>query len=45
MPHFMEVIDDLQEGISEEEVSRVRDILIKVQDNIKLRTNINHKKR
>ena len=45
LPHFMEVIDDLQEGISEEEISRVRDILIKVQENIKLRTNINHKKR
>ncbi len=45
LPYFMEIIDDLQAGISDEEVNRVRDILIRIQQNIKLRTNINHKKR
>ena len=44
-PHFLEVIDELQHGISEQDIRKVRDIMIKIQENIKLKTNINHKQR
>ena len=42
-PHFQEVIDELQQGISEKDIRKVRDIMIKIQENIKLKTNINQK--
>ncbi len=42
-PHFREIDKELQQGISEEALQTVRETMKKIQNNIKIRTNINQK--
>lgn len=42
-PHFINIASELQEGLSEEEVQVVQKCLERIQQNIKMKTNINQK--
>jgi DNA-binding MarR family transcriptional regulator len=44
-PHIISIVDELQRGISDEALETVRDAMQKIQQNIKVKTNINHKQR
>ncbi len=40
-PYFLEIIQDLQQGISEEDILRVQNVMKQIQQNINLKTTIN----
>jgi len=40
-PYFLDIIQDLQKGISEEDILRVQNVMKQIQKNINLKTTIN----
>ncbi len=44
-PHILEIVAELQQGISDEALEIVRDTMEQIQQNIKIKTNINQKQR
>lgn len=44
-PHILEIVEELQQGIPEEDLETVRKTMEQIQKNIKSKTNINQKQR
>jgi predicted PP-loop superfamily ATPase len=44
-PHIMEIVEELQQGISDKDLEVVRKTMEQIQQNIKIKTNINQKQR
>ena len=40
-PFFLEIIEELQQGISDEDILRVQDVMKQIQKNINLKTTVN----